>query len=281
MESADRQQLLALLGDPATPAATLAQIAGQYPESWPLVARHPNVYPGLLEWMRQQGFVAGGGPAVTPASPAVPLSPSVPRRSRRSRRIWVSVAASIAVITLGVAGVLLAPGLLSSAVLSGASAAPSPAVRSTAVTTTPAATLTPAAAHETPVAGGPRTGGTSTGTPAIGVPVQDGRIHGTYAGLAQQNSTNSTRSRVWHVTLEFSGATGKATYRENSSSAPIYCSGNLHLNDDLGWREEITVGRCVDDGLWTFTGTGPLHGLYVHSTTSGTHTVAGDFHLKS
>jgi hypothetical protein len=37
--------------DPRTPAATLAELATHAPEARPYVARHPNAYPGLLEWL--------------------------------------------------------------------------------------------------------------------------------------------------------------------------------------------------------------------------------------
>jgi len=75
MEQIDQQRAIALLGDPSTPAEVLAQIAGQHRDSWPLVARHPNVYPGLLDWMRQQGLVAEPRPPTMPAA-LVPVAPA-------------------------------------------------------------------------------------------------------------------------------------------------------------------------------------------------------------
>ena len=44
-----------LAADPATPAATLAELAASAPEARPYVARHPNAYPGLLEWLGKLG----------------------------------------------------------------------------------------------------------------------------------------------------------------------------------------------------------------------------------
>jgi len=44
-----------LVADPATPAATLAELAASAPEARPYVARHPNAYPGLLEWLGKLG----------------------------------------------------------------------------------------------------------------------------------------------------------------------------------------------------------------------------------
>lgn len=98
MESADRQQVLALLGDPATPAETLAQIAAEHPESWPLVAQHPNVYPGLLEWMRQQGFVPPVPDPTTAAAP--PSAAAVAEPGRRHAGASATVLALLAALVL-------------------------------------------------------------------------------------------------------------------------------------------------------------------------------------
>ena len=47
---------LALVRDPSTPAAALAELAYAERSLWPLIARHPNVYPDLIEWMRTYGL---------------------------------------------------------------------------------------------------------------------------------------------------------------------------------------------------------------------------------
>lgn len=46
------------LRDPATPAARLATIAATNPELGADIARHPNVYDGLLDWLAQYGDAA-------------------------------------------------------------------------------------------------------------------------------------------------------------------------------------------------------------------------------
>jgi len=51
----DRTVAMAMLADPNTPPGVLAQIAQQYPDLWPGVARHPHAYPGLLGWMAARG----------------------------------------------------------------------------------------------------------------------------------------------------------------------------------------------------------------------------------
>jgi len=39
----------------ATSPAMLAEIAEHYPHLWGLVAAHPNAYPGLLDWLHENG----------------------------------------------------------------------------------------------------------------------------------------------------------------------------------------------------------------------------------
>ncbi|MDR0285639.1 MAG: hypothetical protein LBI33_12260 [Propionibacteriaceae bacterium] len=71
------------VGEPATPAAVIADIATQYPGLRAAVAAHPAAYPGLLEWLDAVGDPAvkaavaarRGGPA--PAVPAAPVAPVV------------------------------------------------------------------------------------------------------------------------------------------------------------------------------------------------------------
>ena len=52
---ADVPESIRLAADPATPAATLAELAASAPAARPYVARHPNAYPGLLEWLGKLG----------------------------------------------------------------------------------------------------------------------------------------------------------------------------------------------------------------------------------
>lgn len=79
------------LRDPATPAQRLAEIAATNPELGADIARHPNVYDGLLDWLAQYGdegarvavaqrrgsaAAAAGIPAGTPAAPqGTPAAP--------------------------------------------------------------------------------------------------------------------------------------------------------------------------------------------------------------
>lgn len=87
-------QAAARLADPATPAAELAAIAAGHRALWPLIEQHPNAYPDLVDWMRQQaGTRPSAGPtAATSAGPAAvqtaePVRFSVQPASPRSRRI--------------------------------------------------------------------------------------------------------------------------------------------------------------------------------------------------
>lgn len=49
-------QQRALATDPSTTAETLFELAAAEPELWPAIAVHPNVYPGLLDWMHEYGL---------------------------------------------------------------------------------------------------------------------------------------------------------------------------------------------------------------------------------
>jgi len=87
---------LALLADPTLPAQTLADLAAQHRELWPQIAAHPNVYPGLIEWMMAQGFV----PATPTAAPYAQPQPQVgaPAPKRRRTGLIVGIAAAVVVI---------------------------------------------------------------------------------------------------------------------------------------------------------------------------------------
>ncbi len=60
----------ALLSDPSTSPETLARLAYAAPEMWPAIAAHPNVYPALVDWARQNGLEAVPAPVE-----AVPVEP--------------------------------------------------------------------------------------------------------------------------------------------------------------------------------------------------------------
>lgn len=73
----ERDVAWAMLHDPATDAAALAEIAGAYPEFADAVGRHPNAYPELIAWSR----------SFAPAhAPATPLAAGTGRRA-----LWVVV----------------------------------------------------------------------------------------------------------------------------------------------------------------------------------------------
>lgn len=79
-------QLLAEASNPSTPAARLAELVVQDPSLGAAVARHPNVYPGLLEWLASNGdpagqreasaALAGRAPGRAPQLPPVAKAPS-------------------------------------------------------------------------------------------------------------------------------------------------------------------------------------------------------------
>jgi hypothetical protein len=47
---------IALAADPSTDAQTLADLAHAESELWPAIAAHPNAYPGLIDWMHENGL---------------------------------------------------------------------------------------------------------------------------------------------------------------------------------------------------------------------------------
>ena len=124
MQFADQQQAAALLRDPSTPADALGQIATAHRELWPAVARHPNAYPELIEWMRQQGFVvAESAVQSVPQSPPQVQSWAVPGAQfaqqaqpmqpepRKKRTGLIAVIAAVAAVA--VAAAIAIPMLLS------------------------------------------------------------------------------------------------------------------------------------------------------------------------
>jgi len=62
------------VNNPTTPAADLALIAQNHPQLRQMVAQHPNVYPGLSQWLAAQTPVA---PQVVPQIPAPQMAPQM------------------------------------------------------------------------------------------------------------------------------------------------------------------------------------------------------------
>ena len=103
--------------DPSTTGVDLAQIAQWHQRLWPLIAAHPNAYPGLLQWLDANGDVAtkqavtnrlvSASPVaqiVTTQQTTVPSFSSYAsaRSNRRSKRSWVIGIAGVVVIALAV-----------------------------------------------------------------------------------------------------------------------------------------------------------------------------------
>ena len=79
--SIDRADALAALGDPATEAERLAEIAYAHPDLGARIAAHPNVYPDLVAWLTEYGTVddeAGADSADEEAPPPPPEDDDAP-----------------------------------------------------------------------------------------------------------------------------------------------------------------------------------------------------------
>ncbi|MFT4299837.1 MAG: hypothetical protein QM597_09410 [Aeromicrobium sp.] len=69
--------------NPATAPARLQELTSD-PELWPLIAAHPNAYPGLLTWLGENGgndvkaAIAGRGNGAAAAEPTAVLPPAAP-----------------------------------------------------------------------------------------------------------------------------------------------------------------------------------------------------------
>jgi len=76
----DQASAAAALQNPALTGQDLMDIAYAYPALGATVARHPSVYPGLLDWLKQYGLpdaqaaASGQGASETPA--AAPVAPA-------------------------------------------------------------------------------------------------------------------------------------------------------------------------------------------------------------
>lgn len=162
------------LADPETSGAVLAQIAQKHPDLGESVARHPQVYPGLLAWLAEYGspapvdephspsdaaYLTGGAPAVAAASAAAfaPLTsqptPANPAGRSRTRPIVAGVlgaAAAVAVLTF----VFIRGNDVSPTASTPSPGAASPTAVDAGITSTPAPTATttpsPAASPASP-----------------------------------------------------------------------------------------------------------------------------------
>jgi hypothetical protein len=73
----DSDAALAELRDPDTSAARLMEIAEAHPELADAIIAHPNVYPGLIEWLNAEP-AADAAPEIEQAAPATPVQPVQP-----------------------------------------------------------------------------------------------------------------------------------------------------------------------------------------------------------
>ncbi|WP_307219355.1 DUF4190 domain-containing protein [Microbacterium sp. SORGH_AS_0888] len=92
----ERDAAWSMLHERATDAAALAEIAGTYPEFADAVGRHPNAYPALVAWARDQAPAPRVAETVAPSpfgDPAADRSPRLPRPAARTRRrtLWIAV----------------------------------------------------------------------------------------------------------------------------------------------------------------------------------------------
>lgn len=76
--STDQTLVRAELADPNTAAARLTEIAAEHPTLAAEIAAHPNIYPGLSDWLQQYGSFAQPEPvAVEPAAVIADVEPVV------------------------------------------------------------------------------------------------------------------------------------------------------------------------------------------------------------
>jgi len=76
--------------DPATSSARLAEIAASHPQLGSAVVGHPNAYPGLIQWIADNGDPAARtaararltAPAGYAPAPVRPAAPAVPGRNQ-------------------------------------------------------------------------------------------------------------------------------------------------------------------------------------------------------
>ncbi len=73
-----QDELIARAQDPTTPWAELHELAQNYPGLRPYVARNPNTYPDLLNWLGSLGDAAVDAALASRTSTAIPISPIDP-----------------------------------------------------------------------------------------------------------------------------------------------------------------------------------------------------------
>lgn len=73
-----QDELIARAQDPTTPWAELHELAQNYPGLRPYVARNPNTYPDLLNWLGSLGDAAVDAALASRTSTASPISPIAP-----------------------------------------------------------------------------------------------------------------------------------------------------------------------------------------------------------
>jgi len=70
----ERDDALSALADASTEAARLAEIAHEHPDLGAQIAVHPNVYPDLVQWLRDYGTLPDATPAVEAEAVAEPTA---------------------------------------------------------------------------------------------------------------------------------------------------------------------------------------------------------------
>ena len=121
----DLAQATAAIADPTTSGATLQAIASAYPSLWRGIARHPQAYPALLDWLYQAGddgvkaavkarrVVPAPQPAVAPqaAWASAPLA-ALPQTRTANRRLPLLIALiGLVVVAVVVAVIVMVPKL--------------------------------------------------------------------------------------------------------------------------------------------------------------------------
>ena len=97
---------VARVQDPTTSASELSSLAAADPALWPAIADHPNVYPDLVAWMRENGLVESSEtPISTPTTPlpiAMPIILTVIAWVKKRSRmlIWVCAGLVMAIVAV-------------------------------------------------------------------------------------------------------------------------------------------------------------------------------------
>ena len=95
------------LDDPATPAARLSEIAAQHPTLAAEIARHPNIYPELRDWLQQHGSTAQAEPVVAaPTRP--PGDAKAGKAPGKAGRVVSKVIAAVYGLILVFIGIIIA-----------------------------------------------------------------------------------------------------------------------------------------------------------------------------